>query len=309
MSEIKLLLPLLFLLLYCVPAVSQTQADASDMIQKATQDVQEMKEEGIPVSRVQNLLDEANRSYRAQKTLEERGEEYSYERVEELTSRIGEIREDAFRARDEIQALEEGINSTEGINTTKAERELQLAKNDYSNQRFSEAIEHVDKSYQKLSEAEALSTQVQAFLESNRQNVQSYIRKNSSRIAKAAVSLLLVLFLAYRESGSLKTYLKIQKLMHRKEVSLESLEELDEKYFIQNDVSKDVYELRREKFEKIRNEADSRIPELRSKLENSWTISSFLVLQWGMKRDEESERTQEIERRLSDIKEKEEGLQ
>lgn len=262
-------------------ASGQTANETLSALEDAKTDIQEMKEEEIPTERVENLLETANNSYRAQKNFEDEGGTADYSRAMELTEQIEEIREQALQASDRIEALENRLSELEGtsVNLTESRSHLDSARTDFQEQRFEEVGSDIDSSYSAISEAQSAQTQIESFAAAQREGIQSWIdsglesiRENPLRISGGFAASLLILWLSLRE---IITY-RLLKVRRRKEIKREVLEDLIEEvqkdYYMKKEGSPTRFETKHEKFEELRRDTVQDIDVLEEKLKNRWSL-------------------------------------
>lgn len=252
-----------------------TEQEARNRIGNASINIEEARDDGVPVQRLQDLLVEANQTYKARRKLDSP----SFERVIELTDRIENLRQTAERANDEIAVLEQEITEAENedINTSKSKRFLNLANESLYAGRYDEALERVERSYSALSDARALSVRVQTFYEQESDDIISYAERNRKTLAGVSVAGFAFIFLIFRELKVFRYRRRKSKLQKRIESVENLMKELEVKYYEEQNIPKRAFEIRKNKFREIMNEAETKIPELEERIKESKTFQSLFA--------------------------------
>lgn len=250
--------------------------DARQALMDAQSDIQDMEDQGIPVTRVNNLLIEANQSYRAQKTLAENGGNPDYSRVQEITRQIEDLQDQAVSVNDQLEALEmrlEELNDT-NIDLSEARNTYRSANESFHTQRFEEAENRIETAYSQISEAQSVSTQVEAFASAQRQNLIGYAQgladyavQNWKKLSVGAVIVSIIGIIGYRRSRAWILASRMERLKSKQDVLEGLIREAQEDYFVRGLGSKISFETRMDRFEQMQRSAEEEINTLTSRIE------------------------------------------
>jgi hypothetical protein len=280
-SAKKILLGAL-LVLITAGAVAQsgtTFQEAEEMLNESRSSIQEMNETGIATQRVEDLYGQAEQSYEAQVALNESGDPVDFSRVEEITNQIDEISDTAIRVNDRLRVLEERIQELEeeeSMNLSAARTQLENAREEFRNQRFEDSNENIDQAYTEISNAQSAVTQAQAFYDATSDNLVNYIRNNTKEIAAGTGAGLLLLLVSIHEFRVHRLRKRKNGLEKRKEVLEDLLEDSQEKYFEEGDLSKSAFETRRDTYNEMIREVNEELPVVREQLNDKTEIRSML---------------------------------
>lgn len=256
-------------------ATSVTSQEAENEIGNASIEIKEARNDGVPVQRLEDLLTEANNTYRARKNLDSP----SFERVVELTERIKSLRKTAERAHDEIDVLQMEIDEAkqQGINVSEAERFLDLANESLQAGRYDESLDNVENSYSALSEAKAVSVRLQTFYEQEADDFLNYIERNTKKIAAIFLIFSGSVFLIYRELRVFYLRKRKSKLEKKIDSVRQLMKDLEEDYYERQNIPKRAFEIRKDKFRDIMTDAENKVPELEERIKESRTFQSFFT--------------------------------
>lgn len=274
MVKFKLIAFITITLMLLSSGAAVTEQEAQSSIGNASQTIDDLRSNEVPVQRLEDILSEANQTYRARRDLQSP----SFDRVIELTDQIQELSQTALRARDEIEVLREEIEiaEEEGINVSAARNDLESAEEDLQSGRYEEALDDVDRGYSSLSEARALSVRLETFYQEETENIASYIQENKQKLSVYVIAGFASLLIFVRELRMLNLR-RIKKKLERREESVEKLIiELEKKYYQEQDMPKKAFEVRKEKFKNIRNEVKTKIPEIERELEKRFSIQELV---------------------------------
>lgn len=275
MDANKIILLSVIIILLSTGSYSVTDTEAQDAIGNASERIDELRQDEIPVQRLEDLLADANQTFNARKKLENP----SYDRVAELTSRIRELSDKAVRANDEIEVLKDEIEAAEkeNVNTTEARSFLEDAEKDLESGRYDQSLNKVDSAYESLSDARAVSVRLETFYQEETENILNYVRNN---FEKLSVYFLVGFtgFLVFLRELRLFRLRRLKKKLENKQNSVEKLiVDLERKYYEKQEVPKKAFEARKEKFQEIMEDTRNRIPEIEDEIERKYALQKIFL--------------------------------
>ncbi len=251
--------------------------EVEEQLQDAEQEIRQMEKAGIPTERVESLLTTANRSFRAQKSLAEQGGNPDFSRVSELTDQISSIQETALRVNDRLNALEGRIENLENssLNLSGVKKAYTEVNTTFHNQRFEEAENQVEDVYSEISEARSVQTQVQAFASAQRKNIVGaynaaveHARENWKRLLFASAIFIVFLIAFIREYHLWTLELRREKLIDKKHVIEDMIEEAQHEYYVKGKGSEISFNTRMEKFQEMKRDTEQHINSIESRLKS-----------------------------------------
>ena len=246
-------------------AHAQTMDEAFEMLARAEVDILEMESDGLPVSRVKDLYNEAKNLFDAQRALERSGGDPDYSFVLSRTSEITKTKEAAFEMRDEIAAVELIMSEITDVDLEQAYEALSEAKSAFDAERFEESKEKVDEIYEIISNLQSTSTKVSAMLYASREKISYFVYTNWLSI----FIVIIIIFGFFAVSG--KTMLKrlinrrIAHMEFEKEVIKNLIKETQRKYF-SGEMAEGVYYIKINKYGEMSREVNRKITVMRSRL-------------------------------------------
>ena len=158
-----------------VSAISEDASRVESALKLAEKDMEKMKADGLPIVKYNDTLTLARQIFEAQLLLEKSGRNPDYSLVYEKIEELKEIRIKAYRALDELKALELTINQTKGIDLAPVLDLYAQAKDEFESERYDECLKLIDKTYEKISELEALRTKMKAFYEATSRSILGFL--------------------------------------------------------------------------------------------------------------------------------------
>ncbi|MDY6788513.1 MAG: hypothetical protein SVV03_00975 [Candidatus Nanohaloarchaea archaeon] len=252
-----------------------TLEEAKKSLERAKTHINDMKDENLPTLRVRDIYIDANATLVA---LREGGKE-DFSRVVEKVERIPEIKRQALRTKDELEALEQRVNDLRkrGINTTEVEESFQKANREFRNERYEEARGAIDTTYDRVSEAEATSTQVKAFTAAARQNIAYYVSNNLWELIGGFIAFILLAIEGWREYDAYSLVKRRRKLRLRRQVIRDLISEAQRLYFKEREMSESTYNIKNEKYSKMVLDVNRELPVIESRIRDTNTIVTWLA--------------------------------
>jgi len=269
---LKTLLFLIFIL--AIPVVlaqsnytlSDEAIEISDALELAEKNMNEMLAKNISVTRYNDTLTLAKEIYNAQLILEKTGSGADYSFVREKLSELGYIKEQAFRALDELNALKLAINQAEEINKTIVIEMYEQAKTEFKAERYEECLALIDKTYEKISELEAIETKFKAFYEATSRNIVTFLMKWWKELVILLSVIILTIVLTYNRIMCKIIQWKINNLKTRKLSIKKLIKETQREYFEKGKISETVYRIRTKKYAEFIRDINRQIPVLQEEL-------------------------------------------
>ncbi len=262
-----------------------TREEAEESIEKAEMDIQEMVEDDLPTSLVNDTLNEAREALKradfaelvrenASDELAQRAREalealdyqkFTYDEVVVYTNEISLKKQKTYGLMDYIRALEIKIADykNQGINTTEAEKILESVKTSFENERFAET--------------QVLLAEANLDLEDRKAEISAIslaVKSGKSFIGSSWKEILIFISLCTIAGmfgwKGLRTR-KLRKKLEKMKIERHSLEELMKRIQVQRfkegSIPESVYDIRMKKYEKRLNEIDHMMPTITKRLE------------------------------------------
>ncbi|MFQ5647715.1 MAG: hypothetical protein ACE5FW_00600 [Candidatus Aenigmatarchaeota archaeon] len=266
MRRLAPLLILLLLLPSLALAVSEEALKVQNAVELAEQDMQELQKAGLPVIRYNDTLFLAKQMYEAQLILEEAGAVPDYSLVQEHINELAGIKQKAFRALDELKALELTINQTVGIDLAPVLEIYAQSRDAFDAERYEECLELAEKTYEKISEMEALETKIRAFYEATSRGISEFLAVWWKEILVTLTALVLAVVLTYNRLMMFLIRKRIEGLEQRKESIRKLVAKTQQGYFESRKISEATYHTRIKKFGEIIRDINRQIPLLKEEL-------------------------------------------
>ncbi len=255
------------LVLLLVSVVSgYTLEEVKNMINESEQDMLKMKEDGIPITRYNDTLLLIKDLLKAQEVIIENNGTPNFDLIVEKVDELKDLKSEAYRARDELRALEFTINQTNDIDLTEVMELYDRAKTEFNNERYEECLKLIEKTYDKISELEALQTKVKAFYEATTTGITHFVRSRWKEIA----SLILVIVIGYltlhKKVEEILIKRKIKSLELRKKAIRKLIAKTQRDYFEKGKMSETTYHIRVKKYGELMRDVNRQILLLREEL-------------------------------------------
>jgi hypothetical protein len=248
------------------PATSAAALQAAANIATAEKDMQEMASRGLPVARYNDTLLIAKQVYESQLSLEGHYIKGDYAFVEEKLRELADIKQKAYTAVDEINALEMAIDKAEEINKSAVLEILAKARDEFRAERYEEAIRLVDAGYSKISEEEAFQTKIGAFYEAASGGIAGFFQKWWAWMLAFLVIASVAGFMAYNRIACALLNRKIGMLELRKESIRKLMLKTQKDYFDRGTTGEETYHVRTKKYAELVRDINRQIPLLREEL-------------------------------------------
>ena len=249
-----------------VSAIPEEASNVNNSLALAEKDIKEMMNKGIPIARYNDTLILAKQIYEAQLFLENTSKNPDYSLVQKKIEELKEIKQNAFTASDELKALGIIISQTKGIDRAPVLEIYREATNEFDSERYEECLELIDKTYQKISELEALQTKLKAFYEATSRGFINFIKEQWINLCFGISGSLFAFAFSYNRF----IYWAIKKMIENLEKRRESIKELIKKtqnaFFQDGSISESTYHIRIKKYAELIRDINRQIPLLKEEL-------------------------------------------
>jgi hypothetical protein len=272
MVKFKIIFIILVLLSTCVFA--QTKEEALDSIDGIQDIIDEMKSANFSVMMLEDLLEQTNNLFVGQEAVEDAGDEADYTFIIKNYEDIKNIRDRAFSINDEIFSISSMISDLDsrgidvsGINSKFSELEIE-----FSNERYDQAEELIEKLYTAVSESEAESAQVSALYESSRKTLSGFLEDNWQVIIIVGTVLVAGILLFYNEFRVYRLNNRKRRLHFEKHVVTDLIRKVQRGYFEKRELSEGQYSIKISKFRELIRDIDRMLPIINEKLAKTKTF-------------------------------------
>ena len=265
------LITLIILSLLIAPTygLSQDQNIAKLAINQSINDISDMKNAHLPILRVNDIYFELNQLFNAQTTLEEKTNISNYDTVIKKTDEISQIKSVAFLSHDELFVLETTISKLNSNITdiTKINLCFSDAKQEFTDERFEQSLDIIDTCYEKISNAKATTTRVQAMYKATSQNIYNYIYINKINILVSIIILILFGLLTKSKIAKLNISKKLENLKKERQILKDLIKNAQNEYFQKGNLNETAYTIKVSKFSEMIRDINRQIPILTEELE------------------------------------------
>lgn len=240
------------------------EKQASECLVDSQNILNELLEQGFNIERVNDSLRTAYNLYDGQLALKEKNQKYDLSSVLIYCDEIKSIRETAYVARDEFDALSKFYNESfdfeREIDIQSIENIISEIKNEIESERYEKVPPLIDKAYQEIVEVQAEQTTLKVFYENTARGLKIFFEKNWIFLS-SFVFLTVVLYFVYAKTIS-KWIIKrkIQELELRKETLKKIIQEAQKDYFQYGKISEGTFNIKTKKLAEMIRDIDRQIP-------------------------------------------------
>ncbi|MDP3026757.1 MAG: hypothetical protein Q8N63_03545 [Nanoarchaeota archaeon] len=240
---------------------------AKETLNKAKQDINQMALMEIGVSRVNEFYQEASQIYLAQLALEEKQGKADFGLVFDYGLKIGSIKEDALKAKDELKIFIENYQEAgETANLSEMQEDYNQILISFQEERFEDTLKLIDQGYSKLSEVQSSQTALKMFYSSMSSRIKNFLEKNWLKLTIGFLVAFLLLFLFWRKIIKLKMRMNLNYLMTRKKAINSLIKDMQVSYFKTKKISEKEYRIKLKKFEEMLRDIERQIMVLKEEL-------------------------------------------
>ena len=269
MNKMKIIFTFIAVMVIIIPlasAISEEALNIGNSLSIAEKDMEEMMNKDIPVTRYNDTLILTKQMYEAQLSLENTSKGPDYSLVQKKIEELKEIKQNAFTASDELKALEIIISQIKGIDLAPILEIHREARNEFYSERYEECLELIDKTYEKMSELEALQTKLRAFYEATSRSFINFIKEQWIKICFGLSGALFAFALTYNRSMSWAIKRMIEDLENRRESIKGLIKETQKAFFQDGSISESTYHIRIKKYAEMIRDINRQIPLLKEEL-------------------------------------------
>jgi len=228
----------------------------------------ELAQENFSVQRVNDSLKEAEIFFETQDFLKEKKGKYDFSLVLPYCEDIKKIKEDAFEARDEFEALKKFYNDflTEDMNTTIVDNLIEEIKQEIESERYEKTKPLIDEAYEEIVNIKSSHTTLNLFYKTTTRSIKDFFYENWIYIISGLL-ILSILFVIYKKA-ILKWWIKrkISRLEVRKKTIKSLIKKTQRDYFDLGKIPGGAYSIRTKKFAELIRDIDRQIPLLKGEI-------------------------------------------
>ncbi|MCK5023781.1 MAG: hypothetical protein KAS04_06400, partial [Candidatus Aenigmarchaeota archaeon] len=240
--------------------------DVKNALWNANSDLQIMKDAGLSTVRYNDLLMFTEQIYNIQYTIEKEGGNSDYSEFYKKINELQKMKFNAFKAMDELDALELTMNQIDGIDISEAENIYNESKTEFLSERYEKSMDLVNDAYEKISELESVETRIAVFYEATSRNITSLISNSWKEILIAIGAIVFAFFMLKKPIKRKLIKRKIKELVIRKETLKDMISKTQREYFDRGELSESNYHIRTRKYSDMIREINRQIPLLKEEL-------------------------------------------
>lgn len=246
---------------------SNESLQAFKSLETAKSAIEEMQKQTIPVTRVNEIYQEAYQIYTAQVALENSKRTANYNLVNEDSAKIIKIKADAIKAKDELTIFlatyDDAKTETNLTEMNSLYKEIVFS---YSEERFEDTPGLIEKGYTKLSELQSSQTATRLFYSTLSNTLKNFLIQNWIKLVSAAAVIIIALIIFWRTLKIMNIKRKIKNLEVKKQTLNGLVKKLQLDYFKAGKISENEYKIKLEKFKEMMRDIERQIPLLKENL-------------------------------------------
>jgi hypothetical protein len=254
------LLIVMLLLPVMASALSDTGTETGALLESAESDMLNMIEQGLSVTRYNDTLQLAKQMYEGQVGLDDGINIPDYSIVDEKVDELAELRDNAFRAMDELKALKITINQTADIDRSSVLDIMGEAEEELNSERYEQCLKLIDRAYERISELEAIQTKIVAFYEATSRTVVQFLLATWREVAVAIFTAVIIFFLTRNRIKTMLIKRRIRGLERRRDSIKYLVGKTQKEYFTKGKISESSYQIRTKKYGELIRDINRQIP-------------------------------------------------
>jgi len=248
-------------------ALSNESIDSMNLLNLAKSSIAEMESKEIPTSRVNELYRQADQLYSAQIALEEKDKKADYAFINALCNEILSIKESAIKAKDELEIFKDEYNEAkQEYNLTSIEADYDNIERSFSEERFEDIIQLIDKGYKSLSDVQSSQTATRVFIENTSKTFTNFLKKNWVKILVTLIILSLLAIIFWKTIKRWKIKARIYTLSMQKDALYSQIKKLQSSYFKSKTISETEFYAKVDRFKEMIRDIDRQIPMLKEEM-------------------------------------------
>jgi len=246
---------------------SNESIQAAGLIDKAVSCFGEMQSRGIGLNRANESLQEALQLYSAQVALEMRGGKGDYKIINEDSTEVCGIKDNAFKAQDEMAVFNESYTKAASqVNLSTMDKEYNDVIKSFNEERFEDTESLIDIAYTKLSDVQASQTTLKLFYETTTRTIKDFFKENWKGLSIGTAVFLILLAIFWRTLRRTLIKKRLEHLSLRKESISQLIKNMQRDYFKSKKMSETEFNVKMNTFKEMIRSIDSQIPELKEQL-------------------------------------------
>ena len=265
---IILILSLLFIHA-SVYGLSQAHDNAESAVINSRDDISEMSDAELPTLRVNDIYLELEQLFSAQTALEEKSNVSNYDNSIKMVDDISNIISIAYLTNDELFVLENSISALDPDTMDLTDINLCFvdAEQEFTDERFEQSLDIIDTCYEKISDAEATATRVQAMYKATTENLNNYLYRNRLNIIVSLILLLLIGLLVRSKITKLNLLRRLENLKKERHILKDLIRNAQNEYFQKGNLNETTYTIKVTKFSEMIRDINRQIPILMEEFE------------------------------------------
>jgi len=241
---------------------------AKKCLEESRDIISSLHEKGFNVQRVSDLLNETEEIYNSKQILEKKGRVPDYSTVLQGCKEIENIKENAFKARDEFEALKKFYEDfiTEEMNSSSVDGIMNKIQNEIDSERYENVPPLIDKGYKEITNVRSYYTTLNVFYKSTTAGFKKYIIDKLYYIL-GVIAVLVGGFLIFKNRVLKKiAKIKLERLNLRKSTIRDLIAKTQKNYFDKGNIPEEVYYIRISKYSELLRDIDRQIPLLEKRI-------------------------------------------
>lgn len=270
---LSLLFGIIFLFNLNIASAEQNltiQEQASACLADSENILNELLEDGFNIERINDTLKTANNLYEGQLALNQKNKNYDLSSVLVYCDEIKNIKEMAYIARDEFDALSKFYNESfdfeKETDVQSIDEILNEIKNEIESERYEKVKPLVDKAYQEIVNVQAEQTTLKVFYENTARGIKRFFEKNWIYLSSFIVLVFILFFIYGKTISKWIIKRKIQMLELRKETLKKLIQEAQRDYFQYGKIPEGTFNIKTKKLAEMIRDIDRQIPMLYEEL-------------------------------------------
>lgn len=234
---------------------------------QAENDMAQMIDAGLHVISYNDTLSSAKQIYAMQLLLENNTGNADYSAVTAKIDELKQIKLNAYKTLDEINALESSINQLQLSNATPAIDLYNQAREAFNSERYADSLALIDSTYKKISELEASQTKIKLFYEATSRSIYTFIISNWEIILIVIGASAIIIFLTYNRFMILLINRKMANLEIKRDSITNLIAKTQKEYFEETKTPESTYRIRTSKYGELIRDINRQIPLFKEELE------------------------------------------
>ncbi len=250
-----------------VDAYSNESIEASELIDFAKDCFTQMVEEGLPLSRANESLQDSIQLFSAQIALEDGKRTADYGLVRDYAEEVCLLRDKGIEAHDELEVfISEYEEISKNTNLSEFDDEYLAIVDSYNGERFEETIELIDLGYNRIYEIQSTQTAVNLFYTVTTRTIKDFFIENWKGLSIGGGIIIILLIVFWKGIKKIRVRTKLKSLMIEKKTLNQLIGKLQKSYFGTKDLSEIEYHVKLASFKEMIRDIDRQLPLLNTEL-------------------------------------------